>query len=104
MLRKRIKEAHNVEGLYRIDEAAMNWLAAAVLMEVRDAGALALAYCQRLSMQHLPLMGQLVEAHAQADAKAAPPVPAVPAALALGKDLDPSFMSGRGTLNFDGFR
>lgn len=88
----------SVEGLYRIDEAAMNRLPADAFVELRDAGGLALAYCQLLSMQHLPLLGKLVEAHAKAEAKAAQFVPE------LGKDLDLSFLSDGGTLNFDGFR
>ncbi|OGA49744.1 MAG: hypothetical protein A3G25_05395 [Betaproteobacteria bacterium RIFCSPLOWO2_12_FULL_63_13] len=88
----------NIEGLYRVDEAAMNRLPAEPFMELRDAGALALAYCQLLSMQHLSLLGKLVEAHAKADAKAAQFAPE------LGKDLDLSFLSDGGTLNFDGFR
>lgn len=88
----------DVEGLFRIDEAAMNQLPAEALLELRNAGALMLAYCQLLSMQHLPLLGQLVGAHAQADAKlVAPP-------LVLGEDLDLSFLSSGGTLNFDGLR
>lgn len=82
----------NVEGLYRIDEAKMNQLPAEAFMALRDAGALLLAYCQLLSMQHLPMLGQLVAAHAQADAQAAAPLPMI------GGDLDLSFMSDGGTL------
>jgi len=77
----------NIEGLYRIDETAMNQLPTEAFMELRDAGALVLAYCQLLSMQHLPLLGQLVEAHAKADAQAAVQLPT------KGKDLDLSFLS-----------
>ena len=89
----------NIEGLYRIDEAAMNRLGAEAFMKLRDAGALTVAYCQLLSMQHLSLLGKLVEAHAKVDAKAAQFAPE------LGKDLDLSFLSGDGgTLSFDGFR
>lgn len=79
----------NIEGLYRIDEAAMNQLPAEAFVELRDAGALTLAYCQLLSMQHLPLLGQLSDAHA----KAAAPLPA--------KDTDLlSLMSDGGTIKF----
>lgn len=82
----------NIEGLYRIDEAAMNALPAEAFMELRDTGALAIAYCQLLSMQHLPLLGQLADAHA----KAAAPSP--------DKDIDLSFMADGGSLNFNGLR
>lgn len=81
-----------VEGLYRIDEAAMNRLPAEAFMELRDAGALLLAYCQLLSMLHLPMLGQLAAAHA----KAATPPPA------QGLDLESLFMAGGDTLKFDG--
>lgn len=80
-----------IEGLYRIDEVAMNRLAAEAFMELRDAGALTLAYCQLLSMQHLPLLGQLADAHA----KAAAPLPANDADLL-------SLMSNDGILDFNG--
>lgn len=55
-----------VEGLFRIDEAALNGLTADALIEVRNAGGLTMAYCQLLSMQHLPTLGTLAQAHAVA--------------------------------------
>jgi hypothetical protein len=54
----------HVEGLYRIDEAALNALQADALLELRDSGALKAAYCQLLSMQHLPVLGRLIRANA----------------------------------------
>lgn len=48
-----------VEGLYRVDEAALNSLPAEALAAVRDRGAMPLAYCQLLSMQHLHQLGRL---------------------------------------------
>ncbi|MBK5969011.1 MULTISPECIES: SapC family protein [Thiorhodovibrio] len=53
-----------LEGLFRIDEAALNALSAEGLAELRDAGALSLAYCQLLSMQQLSLLGELAQARA----------------------------------------
>jgi hypothetical protein len=53
-----------LEGLFRIDEAALNALPAEGLAELRDAGALSLAYCQLLSMQQLSLLGELAQARA----------------------------------------
>jgi hypothetical protein len=51
-----------VEGLYRIDEAAMNALPAEAFEDLRKTGALLMVYCQLLSMQHLPSLGRLAEA------------------------------------------
>jgi len=84
----------NLEGLYRIDEAALNQLPSDSLAEVRNAGGLLLAYCQLLSMQHLPLLSQLTEAHAKADAQQAAALPT------KGKDLDLSFMNDGETFKF----
>lgn len=47
----------NIEGLYRIDEAALNALPAQAAIELRDTGALAAAYCQLLSMQNIQKLG-----------------------------------------------
>ena len=51
-----------IDGLFRIDEAALNQLDAEALLEVRNAGGLLIAYCQLLSMQHLPALGELTAA------------------------------------------
>lgn len=48
-----------LEGLFRIDEQALNSLDKDDFEEVRQAGALPLIYCQLLSMQHLQALGQL---------------------------------------------
>lgn len=57
-----------VTGAYRIDEPALSRLPAETLKELQACGALMLAYCQLLSMQHLGRLGQLAQAHAQLDA------------------------------------
>ena len=86
------------EGLFRVDEAALNQLPGEALLEMRETGALLSAYCQLLSMQHIPLLGQLADARAKADAEAAAlvanPVPV------KGKELDLSFLEGSDTLKF----
>ncbi|WP_299436447.1 SapC family protein [uncultured Rhodospira sp.] len=56
----------NVTGLLRINESALNALEPAALAEVRDAGALPIAYGQLYSMGHLRLLGKMAEAHAKA--------------------------------------
>ena len=58
-----------VEGLFRIDEAAMNALPAEAFDTLRQAGALPIAYCQLLSMQHIQMLARLAQAQAQAIAK-----------------------------------
>jgi len=87
----------NIEGLFRIDEAALNQLTADALMELRNSGALLLAFCQLLSMQHLPKLGQLAQAHAQAAQRTAalihPP----------SGELDLEFLNDGGTLRFGNF-
>lgn len=49
---------HEVQGLYRVNEAALNALPAEALTELRDSGALVAAYCQMLAMQHLPKLSK----------------------------------------------
>jgi hypothetical protein len=59
-----------VGGLFRIDEVALNALPAEGLAALRSAGALPIAYCQLLSMQHLGRLGKLSQARRQAAAAA----------------------------------
>lgn len=54
-----------IEGLFKIEESRLDRLDAEVLVELRDAGGLALAYYQILSRHNLELLGRLAEAHAQ---------------------------------------
>lgn len=79
-----------IEGLFQVDEAALNQLPGEALQELARAGALGVAYCQLLSMQHLPVLGQLAQARAQAVATAAPPA----------HDLDLEFLNRSGTIGF----
>lgn len=53
-----------VNGLLQIDEAALNALPIEAFDDLRQSGALMMAYCQLLSMQHLPILGRLADAHA----------------------------------------
>jgi hypothetical protein len=85
----------SVDGLYRIDEAKLNQLSPDALVEVRDAGGLLIAYCQLLSMQHLPILGELTKTHAQV-AEAA-------AKQAATKELDLEFLNKNSTISFAGF-
>lgn len=82
------------EGIYRIDEPALNQLSADALAEVRDAGGLPLIYCQLLSMQNLSVLQQLAKLQAEAQA----------AASNLPKtdngDLDLEFLNKNDTIKF----
>jgi hypothetical protein len=82
---------HPVQGLFRINETALNALSAQDLESVRNAGGLSVAYCQLLSMQHFALLGRLAQAHQAAAA----PIPAD----ATG-ELNLDFLNEGGTLRF----
>jgi hypothetical protein len=85
-----------IQGLLKIDEAALNVLPVEALGELRQTGALLMAYCQLLSMQHLPLLGQLAQAHENA-AKAARASTVMPEQVG---DFDLSFLAQNDTLSF----
>lgn len=55
--------ARSIEGLYRIDEAALANLSSAALSELMQSGALLVAYAQLFSMQNLKTLTQLMQAH-----------------------------------------
>jgi len=57
-------------GLYRVNEVAFHQLPPDALAAIREAGVLPLIYCQLLSMQHLPILGQLSKAHSLAKERA----------------------------------
>ena len=84
-----------VEGLFRIDERALNDLTAEDLAAVRDAGGLTVAYCQLLSMQHLATLGTLAQAHAEAKKDQL-----AQEALAEKGELHLGFMNDSGTFSF----
>lgn len=79
-------------GLHRISEVRLNGLDGGALKALQQAGALALAYCQRLSMQHLGTLGTLARARLQAAKRSEPPAPA--------GELDLEFLNQGGTLSF----
>lgn len=84
-----------VAGLHQIDEAALNALSGEAFLEIRQAGALPVAYCQLLSMQQLPRLGQLAEANAKAADQASQN-------LTSAADQNLAFFSNNGTINFGG--
>lgn len=84
-----------VEGLFRIDEAALNALTAEALAEVRNTGGLTVAYCQLLSIQHLSTLGTLAQAHAEAEKNQL-----AQEALVQNGELHLGFMNDSGTFSF----
>lgn len=56
-----------VEGLHRVNEKRLNEMPAETLQVLRDCGALVLAYCQLLSMQHIQQLGSLSAARQRAE-------------------------------------
>ena len=80
-----------VAGLFQIDETALNKLSGEALQELAQTGALMIAYCQLLSIQHLPMLVRMGEAHAKAEQN-----------LAAKGTPDLSFFSKNGTISFAG--
>lgn len=87
----------HIAGLFQIDEPALQQLSADALLEVSQSGALPIVYCQLLSMQHLPLLGQMIEAHTKAAAQSQ-----ALQQLAPNGELDLEFLNNHGTISFAG--
>lgn len=86
-----------VTGLLCIDESALNQLGSTALQTLQRSGALAIAYMQLLSMQHLETLVNLSRSHAeyqQAQSEQA-------AAVNASGELDLEFLNGNGTFSFD---
>jgi hypothetical protein len=56
-----------IDGVHRVNEKRLNELPSEELLAVRDSGALLLAYCQLLSMQHLQKLANLSGARQRAE-------------------------------------
>jgi hypothetical protein len=80
-----------VEGLFRVNEPALNALDDAAFLELRRKGAIAVAYAQLISMSNLGVLSRLSAVQAPAQPQAAPQ-------MQLGQDLDLSFLESGGTL------
>ncbi|PLC55493.1 peptidase [Pollutimonas nitritireducens] len=93
--RQNVAGENTIEGLYCIEETALNQLPAQAFEEVRQAGALPLIYSQLLSMQHLQKLGQLAQAHA---------TPQTALAQTATGDLDLEFLNDSGIISFGGLR
>ena len=62
-----------VEGMYCINEEALDALTDAAFLELRASRGLTVAFCQLLSMQHLPALKQMAAARAAASLPMAKP-------------------------------
>jgi hypothetical protein len=83
----------SVEGLYRVDEAALIALPDEAFLELRRTGALPIAYAQLISMAQMAALGQ--RAGARRAALQQPTAPVTPAG-----ELDLSFLEQGGKLRF----
>lgn len=88
------KQTQAVQGLYRVDEKAMNQLSPEALYALQQSGALQLSFCQLLSMQHLQMLGKLAQAHQEAEQMAALP-------KTEKGELDLSFLADDTTISFE---
>ncbi len=79
-----------IQGLYCVDEVALNALAPEAFEALRKGGALPLAYAQLLSMQHLSRLGRLASHHAAAQEKLEPE----------SGELDLEFLNQDGNISF----
>lgn len=79
-----------MQGLFRVDEAALNALPMEALDALHKGGVLPMIYCQLLSMQHLQRLGQLASQHAAANATA----------MAEDGELDLEFLRDGGNIQF----
>ena len=87
-------ESRMLEGLFRIDEAAFNTLDAPALHALQQAGAFPMVFCQLLSMQHLPALGELTKAQNEAEKFAALP-------KTEAGEIDMSFLADDTTISFE---
>jgi hypothetical protein len=53
-------------GLFRVNESAVKALKSKAVTALLKENAIMAAYCQIVSMQTFPILGQLIEAHAKA--------------------------------------
>ncbi len=98
-----VKNEHGVQklgGLFQVDQEALNQLPGEALKALLNAGGLLLAYSQLLSMQHLPFLGELASAHAEAAKRVAD----ADRSLSANGELDLEFLKRSETLSFGGFR
>lgn len=98
-LPEEIKEENTrqLDGILRVNEATFRQLGQNELYALHQAGTLTAIYCHLLSMQHLPDLVKLAEAHRLAEQKAALP-------KNEAGELDLSFLADDTTISFEDFQ
>ncbi len=86
-----------IQGLLRVDEAALNQLGSTALQGLQRSGALAIAYMQLLSMQHLATIANLSRSQAKYRKEQGEHALVNKAS----GELDLEFLNGNGTFSFD---
>ncbi len=86
-----------MEGLFQVNESVLNGLTDEAFLELRKTGALALAYAQLLSLQKLPLLGEMAALRAAEDARQR-------SALEPFGGVDLSMLDKDGTFGFEALR
>lgn len=61
------ERTRQMQGLFHIDEAALNQTSGEDFLELRRVGCLPIAYCQLLAMQHIGLLERLADLRANAN-------------------------------------
>jgi len=86
-----------IQGLLCVDEAALNQLASSALQALQRSGALAIAYMQLLSMQHLATIANLSRGQAKYQKEQSEQS----LVNKTSGELDLEFLNGNGTFSFD---
>lgn len=87
-----------IEGLYRIDETALNALTGEALVQLIQTGGLGVAYAQLFSMQNMQTLTDLIRGHTQAKVQQA----ALPVSPSTSLDLD--YLNEMGGLDFSHYK
>jgi len=83
-----------LDGLYRVNESAFNQLDEKALYLLHRTGAFPLIYCQLISMQHLPVLGEMAAARRRAEQDAALP-------KNKAGEIDLSFLADDTSISFE---
>ena len=94
-------KVYTLGDVLTVDEAKLNALAPEALVDVRNGGALALAYAQLLSQQHMATLVALEAAHAKAQAQLAAAAQSV---VNPKGELDLEFLNQNSVLDFRGLK
>lgn len=86
-----------IQGLQRVNEAALNQLGSSALQALQRSGALAMAYMQLLSMRHISTIANLSRGQAKYQQEQSEQA----LVNKTSGELDLEFLNGNGTFSFD---